>query len=267
MPLRRSPSNDSPAGGPPGARRRTVTRRLILAVVLGIAPFGPSALPAEANYAAERAEMVRVIEHYAGQPGSAVVGGHLAPDVLRVMSVVPRHEFVPDRVKGDAYADRPLPIGFGQTISQPFIVAIMTDLLHVGKDAAVLEIGTGSGYQAAVLAHLVRRVYTIEIISALAEAAADRLRRLGYSNVETRVGDGYYGWEEAGLFDGIVVTAAATGIPPPLIRQLKPGGRMVIPVGAAFALQYLTLVELDAERRATTRQLLPVAFVPLTGRR
>src|SRR3984893_8446544 len=252
---------------PPVARRRAVKRRLILAVVLGIAPFGPSALPAEANYAAERAEMVRVIEHYAGQPGSAVVGGHLTPDVLRVMSVVPRHEFVPDRVKGDAYADRPLPISFGQTISQPFIVAIMTDLLHVGKDAAVLEIGTGSGSQAAVLAHLVRRVYTIEIISALAEAAADRLRRLGYSNVETRVGDGYYGWEEAGLFDGIVVTAAATGIPPPLIRQLKPGGRMVIPVGAPFALQYLTLVGLDAERRAPPRHLLPVAFVPLTGRR
>jgi protein-L-isoaspartate(D-aspartate) O-methyltransferase len=211
--------------------------------------------------------MVRVIKDYARQPGSAVAGGYLAPEVLRVMSTVPRHEFVPDRVKADAYADRPLPIGFGQTISQPFIVALMTDLLRVGKDDAVLEIGTGSGYQAAVLAHLAPRVYTIEIITELGEGAAERLRRLGYSNIETRVGDGYYGWEEAAPFDGIVVTAAATGIPPPLIRQLKPGGRMVIPVGAPFALQYLTLVELDAERRATTRQLLPVAFVPLTGRR
>jgi protein-L-isoaspartate(D-aspartate) O-methyltransferase len=242
-------------------------RRSALAVVLGAARFCSSALPAEADYAAERANMVRVIEDYARQPSSAVSGGRMAPEVLGVMGTVPRHEFVPDRLKAEAYADRPLPIGFGQTISQPFIVAIMTDLLHVGKDAAVLEIGTGSGYQAAVLAQLVRRVYTIEIIPALAEAAAERLRRLGYSNVETRVGDGYYGWEEAAPFDGIIVTAAATSIPPPLLRQLKSGGRMVIPVGAPFALQYLTLVELDAERRATTRQLLPVAFVPLTGRR
>ena len=246
---------------------RVVMRRLALAVLLGIAPFGPSALSAEADYTAGRAEMVRVIKDYAGQQGSAVSGGRLAPEVLRVMGVVPRHEFVPERLKGEAYADRPLPIGFGQTISQPFIVAIMTDLLHVGKNEAVLEIGTGSGYQAAVLSHLVRRVYTIEIMPGLAEGAADRLRRLGYANIDTRVGDGYYGWEEAGPFDGIVVTAAATSIPPPLIRQLKPGGRMVIPVGAPFALQYLTLVELDAEHRATTRQLLPVAFVPLTGRR
>jgi protein-L-isoaspartate(D-aspartate) O-methyltransferase len=242
-------------------------RRLVLVVVLGMAPFGPSALPAEPDYAAQRAEMIRVIKDYANQPGSAVAGGHLAPHVLSVMNTVPRHEFVPDRVKADAYADRPLPIGFGQTISQPFIVALMTDLLRVGKDDAVLEIGTGSGYQAAVLAHLAPRVYTIEIITELGEGAAERLRRLGYSNIETRVGDGYYGWEEAAPFDGIVVTAAATSIPTPLIRQLKPGGRMVIPVGAPFALQYLTLVELDAERRATTRQLLPVAFVPLTGQR
>jgi protein-L-isoaspartate(D-aspartate) O-methyltransferase len=210
--------------------------------------------------------MVRVIENYSAQPGSAVPRGHLAPEVLRVMGLVPRHEFVPDGLRGDAYADRPLPIGFGQIISQPFIVGLMTDLLRVGKDDVVLEIGTGSGYQAAVLAHLVRRVYTVEIIPGLAEAAANRLRRLGYDNVETRVGDGYYGWEEAAPFDAIVVTAAATGIPPPLLRQLKPGGRMAIPVGAPFALQYLTLVELGADRRATTRQLLPVAFVPLTAR-
>jgi protein-L-isoaspartate(D-aspartate) O-methyltransferase len=240
--------------------------RLVLAVVLGFGLSGPPA-SAEADYAAERAEMVRVTEQYARQPGSAVIGGRMAPEVLGVMGTVPRHEFVPERLKAEAYADRPLPIGSGQTISQPFIVAIMTDLLRVEKNNAVLEIGTGSGYQAAVLAHLVRRVYTIEIIPELAEGAAGRLRRLGYSNIETRVGDGYYGWEEAAPFDGIVVTAAVTSIPPPLIRQLKPGGRMVIPVGAPFALQYLTLVEVDAERRATTRQLLPVAFVPLTGQR
>jgi protein-L-isoaspartate(D-aspartate) O-methyltransferase len=244
-----------------------VKLRLALALVLGLVPLGPPAWPAEPDYAPERAEMVRVIEHHAAQPGSAVTRAHLTPRVLEVMGFLPRHEFVPDRLQGEAYADRPLPIGFGQTISHPFIVAIMTDLLRVGKNDVVLEIGTGSGYQAAVLAHLIRRVYTIEIIPGLAESAADRLRRLGYSNIETRVGDGYYGWEEAAPFDGIVVTAAATGIPPPLIRQLKPGGRMVIPVGAPFALQYLTLVELDTERRVTTRQLLPVAFVPLTGQR
>jgi protein-L-isoaspartate(D-aspartate) O-methyltransferase len=252
--------------------RGNVKLRLALALVLGLVPLGlvplgPPAWPAEPDHAAERAEMVRVIERHAAQPGSAVAGARLSPRVLEVMGIVPRHEFVPDHLKGDAYADRPLPIGFGQTISQPFIVAIMTDLLRVGKNDVVIEIGTGSGYQAAVLAHLIRRVYTIEIIPGLAESAADRLRRLGYSNIETRVGDGYYGWEEAGPFDGVVVTAAATGIPPPLIRQLKPGGRMVIPVGAPFALQYLTLVELDTERRVTTRQLLPVAFVPLTGQR
>src|SRR5215813_7618731 len=241
--------------------------RLALAVLMGLEPFGSPALRAEPDHAAERTEMVRVIERHAAQPGSAAAGARLSPRVLEVMGIVPRHEFVPGHLKGEAYADRPLPIGFGQTISQPFIVAIMTDLLRIGKNDVVLEIGTGSGYQAAVLAHLIRRVYTIEIIPGLAEIAAGRLRRLGYSNIETRVGDGYYGWEEAAPFDGIVVTAAATGIPPPLIHQLKPGGRMVIPVGAPFALQYLTLVELDAERRATTRQLLPVAFVPLTGKR
>ena len=244
-----------------------MTSRLLLVVVLGSGLSGPPALAVGPDYAAERAEMVRVIEQHARQPGSAVTAGRMAPEVLGAMGTVSRHEFVPDRLKADAYADRPLPIGSGQTISQPFIVAIMTDLLHVGKNDIVLEIGTGSGYQAAVLTHLVRRVYTIEIIPELAEGAAGRLRRLGYSNIETRVGDGYHGWEEAAPFDGIIVTAAATSIPPPLLRQLKPGGRMVIPVGAPFALQYLTLVELDADRRATTRQLLPVAFVPLTGQR
>lgn len=262
-----SPWPPIPGSDPPVLSPRAPRFCLALAVVLGVVTFASAASPAERDYAAERAEMVRIIEHYAGQPGSAVAGGHLASRVLEVMGAVPRHEFVPDRLKGEAYADRPLPIGFGQTISQPFIVAIMTDLLRVGKNDVVLEIGTGSGYQAAVLAHLVRRVYTIEIIPGLAEGATDRLRHLGYADVETRVGDGYYGWEEAAPFDGIVVTAAATGIPPPLIRQLKPGGRMVIPVGAPFALQFLTLVELDTERRATTRQLLPVAFVPLTGGR
>src|SRR5262249_17707279 len=148
-------------------------------------------------------------------------------------------------------------IGYGQTISQPFIVALMTDLVHVRPDDAVLEVGTGSGYQAAVLAHLARRVYTIEIVPGLADSAATRLQRLGYSNVVARPGDGYYGWEEAAPFDSIIVTAAASQIPPPLIRQLKPEGRMVIPVGAPFAGQYLVLVERDpANGWVTTRPLL-----------
>ena len=267
MHARRQPTPNNEAGRWSERRRRALARLFAAVVIARLVPFGTLVASAEPDYAAGRAEMVRVIEHYTREPGSAVAGGDLAPGVLQVMGIVPRHEFLPDGLRGDAYADRPLPIGFGQTISQPFIVAIMTDLLHVGKNDVVLEIGTGSGYQAAVLGHLAHRVYTIEIIPGLAEAAADRLRRLGAGNVETRVGDGYYGWPEAAPFDGVVVTAAVARIPPPLIRQLKPGGRMVIPVGAPFALQYLTLVELDAERRVTTRQLLPVAFVPLTGGR
>ncbi len=162
--------------------------------------------------------------------------------------------------------DRPLPIGYGQTISQPFIVALMTDLLQVEPNHAVLEIGTGSGYQAAVLARLAGEVHTIEIVPALADAAAQRLQHLGNVNVTTRLGDGYYGWQEAAPFDGIIVTAAASQIPPPLIQQLKSGGRMVIPVGVPFALQHLVLVEVDDERKVRTRQLLPVRFVPLAGR-
>ena len=190
----------------------------------------------------------------------------IAPGMLEAMGIVPRHEFVPEGVQRQAYADRPLPIGYGQTISQPFIVALMTDLLRVGPNDVVLEIGTGSGYQAAVLARLAREVHTIEIIPALADAAAQRLQRLGYVNAATRLGDGYYGWQEAAPFDGIIVTAAASQIPPPLIQQLKPGGRMVIPVGAPFTLQHLVLVEVDGERKVRTRQLLPVQFVPLAGR-
>lgn len=224
------------------------------------------AAAAQADLAAERARMVTTIEAHAKQASIALGRDSIAPEILKVVGDVPRHEFVPDRVRGDAYADRPLPIGYGQTISQPFIVALMTDLLRVRPSDIVLEVGTGSGYQAAVLAYLARRVYTIEIVPALADSAAARLQRLGYGNVATRSGDGYYGWEEAEPFDGIIVTAAASQIPPPLIRQLKPGGRMVIPLGAPFALQHLVLVERNADDgRVTTRQLLPVRFVPLTS--
>ncbi len=250
-----------------GSRWRAALRlpSLGLPVVLAAASLQVSNA-ASPDYAAERAQMVRTIESYASEATLSLGRARFAPEVLRIMGAVPRHEFVPDGVRQDAYADRPLPIGYGQTISQPLIVALMTDLLKVGSNDIVLEIGTGSGYQAAVLAGLVRQVYTVEIIPGLAAGAADRLQRLGYTNIAVRQGDGYYGWEDAAPFDAIIVTAAADQIPPPLLRQLKPGGRMVIPVGAPFALQHLVLVERDAEGRARTRQLLPVRFVPLSGR-
>ena len=185
--------------------------------------------------------------------------------VLAAMGKVERHKFVPPNAVADAYQNRPLPIGYGQTISQPYIVAIMTDLMRVRPNDAVLEIGTGSGYQAAILAELAKSVYTIEIIEPLGKQAHERLQRLGFRNVLTKVGDGYYGWEQYAPFDSIIVTAAASQIPPPLIKQLKPGGRMVIPVGAQFLTQYLMLVEKKADGTISSKQILPVSFVPLTG--
>jgi protein-L-isoaspartate(D-aspartate) O-methyltransferase len=182
-----------------------------------------------------------------------------------VIGAIPRHEFVQAELREASYEDRPLPIGFGQTISQPLIVALMTDILNVDRTSVVLEVGTGSGYQAAVVAELTQQVYTIEIIPELAHRAAVRLHHLGYTNIATRVGDGYFGWEDAGPFDGIIVTAAAAHIPPPLLRQLKPGGRIVIPVGPPLGLQHLTVVERGDDGRVRTRQLFPVKFVPLTG--
>ena len=167
--------------------------------------------------------------------------------------------------RASAYDNRPLSIGHGQTISQPYIVAVMTDLLKVGAGDTVLEIGTGSGYQAAVLGELGASVASIEIVEPLAKEAGERLRRLGYAKVATRVGDGYHGWPERGPFDAIIVTAAASHVPPPLVQQLKRGGRMVIPIGAAFQTQQLMLVEKRADGALTTRQLMAVRFVPLTG--
>jgi protein-L-isoaspartate(D-aspartate) O-methyltransferase len=208
--------------------------------------------------------MVAAIAAHAQDAGPAVPGGRIDPTVLQAMRTVARHEFVPDEVRGQAYEDQPLPIGFGQTISQPFIVALMTDLLDVAPDDKVLEIGTGSGYQAAVLSPLALEVYSVEIIPELGERATGVLQRLGFADVRTKVADGYYGWPEAAPFDGIVVTAAASQIPPPLVEQLKPGGRMVIPVGGAYFAQQLMLVEKAADSKVTTRQLLPVQFVPFT---
>jgi len=185
-------------------------------------------------------------------------------NVLEAMGEVPRHEFVPKNLTRYAYENRPLPIGYGQTISQPYIVALMTELLKVNKDSVVLEVGTGSGYQAAVLSKLVKKVYTIEIIKELGEPAKKRLRKLGYKNVEVKIGDGYYGWKEHAPFDAIIFTCAARHVPPPLIKQLKPGGRMCIPVGS-FLYQNLILVEKTKEGKLKQKSIIPVMFVPLLG--
>ena len=182
-------------------------------------------------------------------------------DVLRAMAVVPRHLFVSKYLRRRAYDDGPLPIGHGQTISQPFIVAYMSQIIRLKPGQRVLEIGTGSGYQAAILAQLTDHVYTMEIVPSLAESAAKRLKELGYHTINTRQGDGYNGWPEAAPFDAIVVTAAAEFIPPPLIRQLKEGGRMIIPVGSPFFVQHLLLVTKN-KGTITTQNLMPVRFVP-----
>ena len=202
--------------------------------------------------------------HYYAALARDVGDEALKEDVMQSLGTVERHEFVPARQLPFAYENRPLPIGHGQTISQPYIVALMTDLIEPDRDFVVLEIGTGSGYQAAILAKLVTHVYSIEIIAELADEATARLARLGYNNVTTKLGDGYHGWEEHAPFDAIVVTAAASHVPPPLIQQLRPGGRMIIPVGGRFMTQQLLLIEKNDDDEIITRQIAAVRFVPLT---
>ncbi|NBD39133.1 MAG: protein-L-isoaspartate(D-aspartate) O-methyltransferase [Verrucomicrobia bacterium] len=209
----------------------------------------------EADRADERREMVREqIEER----------GVKEKTVLRAMRNAPRHLFVPDRFRKVAYADRPLPIGYGQTISQPYIVAAMTEELDLEAGDKVLEVGTGSGYQAAVLAEITDEVYSIEIIGKLAKRAREDLGDAGYEEVEVRHGDGFFGWEEHAPFDAIIVTAAPNSLPPPLLQQLKPGGRMVIPVGSSFGPQRLLLVRKDKDGATSTKSLMPVRFVPFT---
>jgi len=238
-------------------------RGLLIAMGLVAAVLAAAADDGE-RFAAERAALVNEIEAYGRRDPPEGQDG-FDDRVLRALREVERHRFVPASELPQAYANHPLPIGYGQTISQPYIVALMTDLVDPQPDDVVLEVGTGSGYQAAVLAKLVRQVYTIEIIEPLADEARGRLAALGYDNVTTRLGDGYFGWEDQAPFDAIVVTAAASHVPPPLIAQLKPGGRMVIPVGGRFAVQYLLLVEKTAAGETVTRQISAVRFVPLTG--
>jgi protein-L-isoaspartate(D-aspartate) O-methyltransferase len=210
--------------------------------------------PASDPFAAAREQMVR---------SQLAARGVRDARVLAAMGRVPRHELVPAELQGEAYDDRPLPIGHGQTISQPYIVAAMTEALHLGGDERVLEVGTGSGYQAAVLAELAREVYTIEIVAPLAERARRDLERLGYANVQVRQGDGYRGWPEHAPFDAIVVTAAPDHVPEPLVAQLALGGRLVLPLGGSFA-QELVLLTRGADG-VTRQELLPVRFVPMTG--
>jgi protein-L-isoaspartate(D-aspartate) O-methyltransferase len=235
---------------------------LLCALAVFFVSGAPNVL-GDGDFSRMRAQMIQVIE--AHQRGTLLErhGEAFDPRVLDVMGQTPRHLFVPESKRNEAYADRPLPIGYGQTISQPFIVAFMTHMLKPEPDHVVLEVGTGSGYQAAVLAPLVHRVCTIEIIPELGESARQRLEEQGYDNVRTRVGDGYYGWEDCGPFDSIVVTAAGNHLPPPLIEQLKPDGRLIMPVGGPFVMQHLVLATKGADERLYTRNLLPVAFVPL----
>ena len=216
-----------------------------------------SPLSGQDKYEKERNDMVRY---------QIQARGVSDKNCLNSMKTVRRHLFVSDSYKSLAYSDRPLPIGYGQTISQPYIVAYMTELLQVGTGDTVLEIGTGSGYQAAVLAAIVNQVYTIEIVEELGLSANERLKNLKYSNVEVKIADGYDGWEEHGPYDGIVVTAASEYIPPPLIDQLKDGARMIIPIGSPFSVQNLMLVS-KRGGKIITKSLMPVRFVPFTRKK
>lgn len=216
------------------------------------------------EYAELRDELVAEVEYYAELARDSN-DGKFDDAVVRSLRKVERHKFVPAGERAYAYDNRPLPIGHGQTISQPYVVALMTDLIAPQANDVVLEIGTGSGYQAAILAEIVKHVYSIEIIEPLSLRATERLERLGYRNVTTRLGDGYYGWEAHAPFDAIVVTAAASHVPPPLIEQLEPGGLMVIPVGGRFMTQQLLLIEKTERDEIVTKQIGAVRFVPLTG--
>jgi protein-L-isoaspartate(D-aspartate) O-methyltransferase len=246
-----------------GHQSATSVFRVIAAVLLlNIARNG-----AAEDFAAERRRMVDDIAALVRETRAEIGKPAFDSRVMAVLGKVPRHEFVSAEQRHLAYLNRPLPIGHGQTISQPYIVALMTDLARVEPGHKVLEVGTGSGYQAAVMAQLAHAVYSVEIIEPLGLQAAQRLQKLGVDNVKVRLGDGYHGWEEHAPYDAILVTAAASHVPPPLIRQLRAGGRMVIPVGASFMVQQLMLVEKNLDGTVSNRQILPVAFVPLTGKR
>jgi protein-L-isoaspartate(D-aspartate) O-methyltransferase len=243
-------------------------RRCLPALLGALMPATGGVMEAQAQdaYEPQRNRMVEEIAALARDTRFETGRAALSGRVMAAMAKVPRHEFMPASQRANAYANRPLPIGMGQTISQPYIVALMTDLMEVKPGDRVLEIGTGSGYQAAVLAELAGTVYTIEIVEPLGREAAERLNRLGYRNVVTRVGDGYQGWPGEAPFDSIMVTAAPREVPQPLIDQLKPGGRLVVPVGGRAAGQSLLLIEKQPDGAVTRRNVLAVRFVPLTDK-
>ena len=241
----------------------TLSRRSWLRAAVGVVAAFSSRVIAQDHYAGARENLLREIESEMRATARDTGQPALGAAVRRALATVPRERFVPTHLAEFAYENRPLPIGEGQTISQPFIVALMTELLQPKPDHVVLEVGTGSGYQAAVLAQCVAKVYSIEIVAPLARRARVALDAAGYRNVETRIGDGYQGWPEAAPFDGIIVTAAPDHVPPRLIEQLKPGGRLVIPVGPRTATQELLVIEKGADGQAISRRILAVRFVPL----
>ncbi len=238
--------------------------RILLASLLCLA-FGSDARDLDDDMSEARNQLVEQIRGQVRMTASELGVTGLDPRVEEAMRKVPRHQFVPEKQRDLAYINHPLPIGSGQTISQPYIVAIMSQLLDVGPGDRVFELGTGSGYQAAVLAAMGVQVYTVEIVPELAEQAAQTLAALGYEGVQVRAGDGWLGWPQAAPFDGIIVTAAAPRIPQQLVDQLKPGGRFVIPIGGPHGVQQLELLTKDATGRLSRRNLLPVRFVPVTG--
>jgi len=241
---------------------RSIAWTTTLLLTLGTA----GAVPAADGFEAERRLLWEEVDFQVSQLRAELGFERLSPAVRAALLQVPRHRFVPEEQTTYAYQNRPLPIGFGQTISQPLIVATMTELLGAAEGDRVFELGTGSGYQAAVLDTLGADVFSVEIVPELGERARQSLSDTGHHDVKTRIGDGYFGWEEEAPFDAIIVTAASDHIPPPLIRQLKPGGRMLIPVGSRYLTQKLVLVTRDDDGAVRTREIMSVFFVPLTGR-
>lgn len=242
-------------------------RYQLLWTILAVPLLGLPGMPlyADDEYSGARMQMVNEIQAMVRETSEYLGKDALDERVIQAMARVPRHEFVPASMRSYAYENRPLPIGEDQTISQPYIVALMSDLADIDKNDTVLEVGTGSGYQAAVLGELAKHVYTIEIIKSLGVRAGAMLERLGYKNITVRIGDGYHGWPEHAPFDAILVTAAPEQVPQPLLEQLKPGGRLVIPVGRAFGRQSLQVLVKKASGEVETQDVLPVGFVPLTG--
>jgi len=237
---------------------------ILLMTAILLAPIAISVATEER--AAEHDALIAKIEAGVRLTRGELGRNHLHPNVIKAMRDVPRHEFVPQSYQRQSYFDRPIPIGHGQTISQPYIVAIMTDLIDPEPGDKVFELGTGSGYQAAVLSRIVDKIYSMEIVEPLGKQAKAKLKQLGYDNIEVTIGDGYHGRPDVGPFDAIVVTAAGDHIPPPLVRQLKPGGKMIIPVGSSFFTQQLMLVTKGLDGSVGTQSTLPVRFVPLTGK-